>query len=348
MSKTDPADASDRPWLAGSGLSPTKVHRVFGLAGGLVVVGGVVAVNEVIFRILLDTSYVRWYLANGALITLAAGLLTFAWGDVNKLTGLISAHPLEYTAGCLALVGLPLFGFGSLLRVDRVHAAARKMDEAAIESDRNLEANWDQDKVDQMPEAFKQRLERLRDLQAEMAERAWSREPPPKGIGIVDDLTSMVLAIAFFLLCVAWLWVAAPLQYVVNLVAGAPARLALTAGSRVWYRVAPRKITVEELDADASPPEGFVETGFSAKPVTFTTLVAAGLLFLTSFLVGRPWGVLLLPRPTIRPVRGYWAAHHYPSCRIALAVGRSPRLHGRRGRAGRSTGLSRILRAGHS
>lgn len=286
MGQIDPAEASSRPWLAaGNSLSLTKAQRAFRVVLGLVLIGGIVAVNEVAFRMLLDTSYARWYLANGALITLAAALLTFAWGDVNKLTGLISAHPLEYAAGCLALLGFPLLGFSALLRVDRGHAASRKLDEAAIESDRRLEENWDQDKIDQLPEAQKQRMEQLRHQYTEMAERAWSREPPPKGLAFVDDLISMVMAVAFFLLCVAWLWVAAPLQYVVNLVAGAPARLALTAGSRVWYRVAPRTIAVAELEVDASPQEGFVESGFSAKPVTFTTLVAAGLLFLASFLV---------------------------------------------------------------
>lgn len=284
MSQTNPGDASDRPWLDETGPSQ-KVQRVFGVAGGLVLIGAIVAVNELVFRVLLDTSYVHWYLVNGALITLAAGLVTFAWGDLNKLTGLISAHPREYTAACLALVGFPLFAFSPLLRVDGARRASRRMDEAAIESDRKLEAAWDQDKIDQLPEPLKRQMERLRHDRAEMAERAWSREPPPNGFGFVDDLIAMMLAVALMLLCVAWLWVVAPLQYVVSLVAGAPARLALTTESRVWYSVTPRAIAVKELDADASPAEGSTESGFSAKPVTFTTLVAAGLLFLVSFVV---------------------------------------------------------------
>jgi hypothetical protein len=285
VGQTDPAEVSSRPWLAENGPSRTNVQRVLRVAWGLVIIGGIVAVNEVVFRVLLDTSYVRWYLANGALITLAAGLVTFGWGDVNKLTGLISAHPVEYRAACLMLIGVPLIGFSSLVRVNTGREASRRRHEAAIESDRKLEAAWDQDKIDRMPPEPRQRMELLRHVRAEMAEQAWSRESQSRGFGAVDGLIGTILGAAFLMACAAWLWVVAPLQYVVNLVAGSPARLALTADSRVWFRVDPLKIEVAERDADSSPPKGLVETGFSARPVAFTTLVAAGLLFLASFLV---------------------------------------------------------------
>jgi hypothetical protein len=159
------------------------------------------------------------------------------------------------------------------------------MEQAAIQSARTLEATWDQSKVDQMPEPFRQRIEQVRRITNERAERAWFREPAPAGLGIVDGWLSLMFAPVFVLLWVTWLWVVAPLQYLVNLVAGAPARLALASGSRVWYRVAPHTIAVDEVKADADPPKGAVEAGFSAKPVTFTAVVAAGLLALASLLV---------------------------------------------------------------
>ena len=59
----------------------------------------------------------RWYLANGAVISIVFGLVTLAWGDLNRVTSLISAHPVEYAAACVGLYVVPGFASGaSLLR----------------------------------------------------------------------------------------------------------------------------------------------------------------------------------------------------------------------------------------
>ena len=90
---------------------------------------------------------------------------------------------------------------------------------------------------------------------------------------------------AFLLVFVAWLLVVAPLQFVVNLAAGAPARLALASPARAWYRITPHEIHVEEALKSDSVPQGATESGFSAKPVTFTAAIASALLFAASKLV---------------------------------------------------------------
>jgi hypothetical protein len=107
----------------------------------------------------------------------------------------------------------------------------------------------------------------------------------PRGLGLVDVVLGVLFGPAFLLVFVAWLLVVAPLQFVVNLAAGAPARLALASPARAWYRITPHEIHVEEALKSDSVPEGATESGFSAKPVTFTAAIASALLFAVSRLV---------------------------------------------------------------
>jgi hypothetical protein len=92
--------------------------------------------------------------------------------------------------------------------------------------------------------------------------------------------------VAFVLVYVAWALVVAPLQYVVNLAAGAPARTALASPNRAWSLITVREILVEEAPKSRPLPEGAVESGFSARPVTFTVAIASALLFTVSFFTG--------------------------------------------------------------
>lgn len=97
----------------GSAHRSNMLRFIWTVVVGAVVVGGLIALNELMFHALFDTSYTRWYLENGSLIGLAFAAFTVAWGDVNKLTGLISAHPYEYFGDCL---GLGAFPFGESRR----------------------------------------------------------------------------------------------------------------------------------------------------------------------------------------------------------------------------------------
>ena len=101
----------------------------------------------------------------------------------------------------------------------------------------------------------------------------------PAGIPFVDAVVSVVIVVVLYLALVAWVLLVAPAQYFVYLVAGAPGREALASPRRLWLRVTPDEIqfrTDSKLDV---VPEDASESGFSAKPVTFTASLAAVLLF---------------------------------------------------------------------
>jgi hypothetical protein len=85
----------------------------------LAVFVGLALLNELAFRSWLDSSYLRWYLENGALISVLFGLVTLAWGDLDKQTYLISAHPAEYAAASLGLLILPISALVAMLAPGR-------------------------------------------------------------------------------------------------------------------------------------------------------------------------------------------------------------------------------------
>jgi hypothetical protein len=90
---------------------------------------------------------------------------------------------------------------------------------------------------------------------------------------------------AFGVLYGSWLLVVARSQFLLNLVAGAPARMALASSFRAWVRITPHEIHVEEARKGETLPDGSTESGFSTKPVTFTAAPASGLLFAVSALI---------------------------------------------------------------
>jgi hypothetical protein len=83
---------------------------VVGLAG----FAGLIAVDELVLRALFETHYLSWYLANGAMVSLVVAFVTLAWGDLNALTDLISAHPLEYARAHVNLCTLPNQSLGAI------------------------------------------------------------------------------------------------------------------------------------------------------------------------------------------------------------------------------------------
>ena len=204
---------------------------------GLALLGALAAIDTVAFRVAFDSSYRDWYLRNGALIGIVFGFVTVAWGDLNRLTGLVSAHPLEYFRSCTALGSLPSIALAASLRPSRTPTSGAE------------------------------------------------HEARPRSMPVVDVLLDMLFCVGFVLAFVAWLVVVAPLQYLVTLVAGAPARVALASSVRAWSRITPDGIDVEETAKSEGLPEGATESGFSAKPVTFTAGVATALLFVASKLV---------------------------------------------------------------
>lgn len=208
----------------------------------MVVLAGAVVLDEVAFRAWFETDYLRWYLANGFVISLVFGFVTLAWGDLNKMTHLISAHPLEYAAAWLRLGGLPPTALATVLR-----PAGRPQPPDPASETADVPAD------------------------AEVPTGLW-----------VDGLLTAFFAVSFVVACFAWLLVAVPLQYFIYLLTGAPAREAYTSRVRVWFRLTPMEFHIEEaLKADRMP-DNATESGFFLKPVSFTAAITAAVLFAVS------------------------------------------------------------------
>jgi hypothetical protein len=231
---------------------------ILSIVVGAVVVGGLIALNEFMFRWLFDASYTRWYLANGSLIALVFASFTIAWGDVNKLTGLISAHPYEFLADCLALGAFPIGASGTGLTV-----SSEEQHEPATQDDA---ANNSGLSEPERSEASKE---------SEPLYVAW-------GLGPIDQLLAILFAPTLIALYLGWLLVVAPLQFVVNLLAGAPARVALGSPERAWALFTGRDVRFGASLKSEPLPQGAIESAFTTRPVTYTALIAAALLFIVS------------------------------------------------------------------
>jgi hypothetical protein len=96
--------------------------------------------------------------------------------------------------------------------------------------------------------------------------------------GPIDWIFGALFAIASVVVYVVWLIVIAPLQYFGNIVAGAPARLAVTSPWRSWVR-RQEGVTVVGRSLAEKMPEGAEETGLARRPVALTSTITAGLLF---------------------------------------------------------------------
>jgi hypothetical protein len=59
------------------------------------------ALNRWLFWELFEIAYWRSYLKNGAAIGLISAIVFKVWGDMlDRHTGLISSHPLDYLGSC--------------------------------------------------------------------------------------------------------------------------------------------------------------------------------------------------------------------------------------------------------
>ncbi|HEY0005021.1 MAG TPA: hypothetical protein VGB17_09445 [Pyrinomonadaceae bacterium] len=84
----------------------SKRSLLSGLAG-LALMAALIALNYWLFRYLFKTSYLRFYLRQGYLVSLALTILTLII-ELDRNSDLISAHPFRYVAACLNLIKVPL------------------------------------------------------------------------------------------------------------------------------------------------------------------------------------------------------------------------------------------------
>jgi len=98
---------------------------------------------------------------------------------------------------------------------------------------------------------------------------------------VPTGLIALIVGLALF----AWLLVVAPLQYLVTLLSGAPARMAIASDQKLVVSRSQDVIEWRTLPVERPTPEGTTELGFRTKPVTFANAIAALLLFAVSFAV---------------------------------------------------------------
>jgi hypothetical protein len=108
--------------------------------------------------------------------------------------------------------------------------------------------------------------------------RGRSRDEELPKPGWFDPLFGVGFYATYFAVILAWCVVIAPLQYLGNLVAGAPARLALASTTRTRANRQGNSIVLERSRVDKLP-DGAEEIGLAHRPVTATALISAGLLY---------------------------------------------------------------------
>lgn len=98
----------------------------------------------------------------------------------------------------------------------------------------------------------------------------------------LDGFFSALFDVAFLFLFLAWLIVIAPIQYVGNLAAGAPARAALASPTRMWVTRKPGVTSLVSAPI-AEAPEGAEQIGLARRPVALTASITAALLLPISY-----------------------------------------------------------------
>lgn len=270
--------------------SPLGQQRTKSAVVGLLALGGLIAVDEIVIRAVSDTTYLELYVTYGALANLVIVVFTLAWSDkLERHASLISAHPMEYLGGHV--------GLGSALGVALSAAIApgRQQYKAMLDAQARARTELGDDNpqlreaaanpaLAQFPElaALTQRL-----VTADENLRRGLRDLPwvPIGLGFLDFLITLALVPMLVLGLLAWLALIVPAQYFVYLIAGAPAREALASPRRAWVRVTRGEIEVVRAPKDQDIPAGYSESGISAKPVTLTASLAAIILFALSRLL---------------------------------------------------------------
>ena len=103
-----------------------------------------------------------------------------------------------------------------------------------------------------------------------------------RAVGFLDMLFTGLYGLAFAVVAACWIAVVAPLQYFITLVTGAPARGAVVS-RRMWVERSGKTVSLIHGPA-AKMPTGAEEIGLGRRPVTVTSSVTAGVLFVFSLL----------------------------------------------------------------
>jgi hypothetical protein len=249
-------------------------HKDLAAAG---LIAALIAANYFVFRGAFRANYFRWYLENGTVLGLV--LATAAVGlNLDAEDGLISSRPDHYLLSWMQLVANLFFQMSAIL----IGPYRRKP------------------RADASSGSHAGRLRRTTRAMLDI-------------LALIVVIIAMGLGLTFLILAgvilgmIAWIVVVAPLQYFLYLICGGPARTfkntqwsdeGLPKGSlgfveRVPVARNPAPPTASDTDShateratptasDAAPVDGshLWQTVYSARPVTFTTSVAALVLWI--------------------------------------------------------------------
>lgn len=73
---------------------------------GVTLFCGAIGANYLLFQAFAEVNYFLWYLSQGSFISLSTAFLSIVVNDLDRDTGLVSAHPGYYWAGCLWVLAL--------------------------------------------------------------------------------------------------------------------------------------------------------------------------------------------------------------------------------------------------
>ena len=272
------------------GGSPLGRQRAKSAVVGLVLLGAVIAVDELVIRAVSDTSYLELYLTYAVLANLVIVVFTLAWSDkLERHASLISAHPMEYLGGNVAL-GTAL-GEAFSAAVSPGHAQYKAMQDAQARARdtlgednpqlREAAANPALAQIPAAAAAAQRMVTADENLRKGLRGLRWV----PIGLGYLDFVITLAFALVLAFGMVAWLVLVVPAQYVVYLIAGAPAREALASPRCAWVKVVHGQIDIVRAPKQQDIPDEYSESGISAKPITLTASLATIILFTLSRLL---------------------------------------------------------------
>jgi hypothetical protein len=147
----------------------------------------------------------------------------------------------------------------------------------------------------------------LANLSGAIAQQLLTRERPDRDLAdgpygslqsrfrlpALDRALALLFALAIATAMLAWVLIVAPLQYWVNLVCGAPARVALASPDTLWeverlgrvqlaFGGKDQRDVLEQKLEDTHERGEVTEVGFAARPVAFTAAISATVLFVIS------------------------------------------------------------------
>src|SRR3954447_14813243 len=190
--------------------SPLGRQRTTSAVAGVVVLCGVIALDELVIRAVSDTSYLELYLTYGALANLLIVVFTLAWSDkLERHASLISAHPMEYLGGNVDL-GTAL-GMAFSAAVSPGHAQYKAMLDAQAQARDKLDADNPQLReaaanpaLAQSPalaESAQRMVTAAESLRKSLGDLPWV----PIGLGHLDFVITLAFALVLALGMVAWL-----------------------------------------------------------------------------------------------------------------------------------------------